>query len=649
VATHDPTADVCFSAGSELSTASAPTFVAPLGACWDGGLLRPGQRLGDFELVRLLGAGGFGRVFLARQISLDRLVALKVSVNRGHEARTLASLEHEHIVRVFAETVDRDRDLRLLCMQYVPGTTLRCVIEALARRGPQAWSGQAILEAVDELSTPALLVDAAAGRTREFLSRCDFIEAVCWLGACLAEALAHAHRQGVLHRDLKPANILLSSCGRPLLADFNIALDLGRASGKGGGNLLPERPEGCFAQKVPDPFGGTLAYMAPEHIDAFNLDEPTGPEVVDERSDIYSLGVVLFELLTGRSAFPRTAEALESAGSCSDALRRLAADRRLAVPSPRAIRAGTPGQLDRVIRRCLDPEPDGRYQSATELASALEGCRQLRRAKRDMPAAGALTRTTLRCPLFMGFALALFPHVLAAAVNIAYTTLRIAGDLTPSQRRASTQLAVVYNLVVFGACTLAAYWLVAPIRRTLRRLRAGDPVSDIEVAASRRRALALPLWGMLLSCLGWLPGGLVRPVLLDALAPPVSREIYDHCLLSFTIAGLIALTYNVYANQFLVLRFLYPKLWLDGQGWRPQARVDLAGLPGRLRLLQLLAGLVPLTGGLALLLAGDSAHPGSFRLLITALIILGMAGLGLAMHFSRHLSRVVAALTEPEM
>ena len=88
----------------------------------------PGESLHGFELIRELGRGSFARVFLARQTALDRLVALKVSPSRGQEARTLAGLEHDHIVRVFSEEIDTRRDLCLMCMQYVPGTTLSNVI-----------------------------------------------------------------------------------------------------------------------------------------------------------------------------------------------------------------------------------------------------------------------------------------------------------------------------------------------------------------------------------------------------------------------------------------------------------------------------------------------------------------------------------------
>src|SRR5262249_26611154 len=160
--------------------------------------------------------------------------------------------EHEHVVPVFAETVDEERGLRLLCMKFVPGTDLERLTRELGRLGPAGRSGQAILEAIDRLCRPQALFDPAALRGRGRLAHCDFAEAVCWLGARLAEALAHAHSRGVLHRDVKPANILLNRYGRPLLSDFNLALS--------------SRDE--FREET---FGGTLRYMAPEHLDAFNL------------------------------------------------------------------------------------------------------------------------------------------------------------------------------------------------------------------------------------------------------------------------------------------------------------------------------------------------------------------------------------------
>ena len=111
-------------------TGDAPSFHAP--AAPKKGRLGAGDKIDDFEIISVLGAGAFATVYLAREIPLDRQVALKVSANRGTEARTLAILEHEHIVRVFYERVRAQHDQRLLCMQYVNGTTLAKVIDGLA-------------------------------------------------------------------------------------------------------------------------------------------------------------------------------------------------------------------------------------------------------------------------------------------------------------------------------------------------------------------------------------------------------------------------------------------------------------------------------------------------------------------------------------
>ena len=126
----------------DASTVDAPPFPPPLrtlAVAPDIDAAEPpahqcGERVDDFELVRLLGAGSFGRVFLARQISLNRLVALKITAGQGDEARTLARLEHEHIVGVYSEIVKPQSGLRLLCMQYVPGTTLAHMIEVLQQQ-----------------------------------------------------------------------------------------------------------------------------------------------------------------------------------------------------------------------------------------------------------------------------------------------------------------------------------------------------------------------------------------------------------------------------------------------------------------------------------------------------------------------------------
>ena len=271
----------------------------------------------------------------------------------------MARLEHQHIVQVFSETVDPDFNQRLLCMQLVPGIGLDKLIGMLhARAGSEEqgarsqtghspalgspppacdWTGAELLELIDRSGSLPTALDPSALHDREALGKMDAVEATAWFGARLAEALDFAHRNGVLHRDIKPANILVNPYGRPMLADFNIS----------------SQPVGTEASGE-ELFGGTFAYMSPEHLDAFNPGDATGHEAVTARSDMYSLGLVLQQLFGG----PRRVSAVRSqsengrhaAGNVGRAPARL---RRSAIRA-HAERADDAGALDRPL---LGAEP----------------------------------------------------------------------------------------------------------------------------------------------------------------------------------------------------------------------------------------------------------------------------------------------------
>jgi serine/threonine protein kinase len=183
--------------------------------------------VGDFEIVSKLGEGSFGQVFLARQVSLGRYVALKVvrgqyAGDRG-EGQLLAGLEHDHIVKVFSAFADPASGMHGLCLQYVPGADLGVVIRRVYEGGRVPESGRALLAALDAARRGDPGFDPAALRDREALATDDFAQAVCRIGGRLAEALAFAHANGVLHCDIKPGNILLTPYGRPISTWRSIA------------------------------------------------------------------------------------------------------------------------------------------------------------------------------------------------------------------------------------------------------------------------------------------------------------------------------------------------------------------------------------------------------------------------------------------
>ena len=356
-----------------------------------------GETIADFELVEELGRGAFARVFLAKERELaDRPVALKVSKRGSREPQTLARLQHTHIVPVHSHRIDAATGLHLLCMPYFGRITLSRVLAD--PKVQTADSGAVLAEALDRLDSAGdLLVGSSAGRME--LSRRSYSRAIAWWCARLAEALAHAHDRGVLHRDIKPSNVLVTADGMPMLLDFNLARE-------------PLLEDGTAADTAT--LGGTIDYMAPEHLKA--LGEPSS-HAVDGRADIYGLGVMLYEAVTGHRPFssPRRGS------SVVEALMRAIDDRLRPLPRLRDRHPEIPPALEAVIRRCLAPLPPDRYQTAALLAADLQAVADdlpLRGTREPLPsrAAGWLRRRRRRLAMAAIILLAL-TAVAASVLN----------------------------------------------------------------------------------------------------------------------------------------------------------------------------------------------------------------------------------------
>jgi hypothetical protein len=161
-----------------------------------------GELLGDYQLQAELGSGALGRVFLASQPSLaDRRIVLKVTPCDGHEHLSLARLQHTHIVPLYAVQDFADRNLRVLCMPFVGGGSLSSILEALQKVPPALRTGQLLLNALDQAQAATMTMVPSEGPTRRFLARASYVEAMCWIGACLADALSYAHARQLLHLD----------------------------------------------------------------------------------------------------------------------------------------------------------------------------------------------------------------------------------------------------------------------------------------------------------------------------------------------------------------------------------------------------------------------------------------------------------------
>ena len=186
---------------------------------------------------------------------------------------------------------------------------------------------------------------------RQFLREANSIQASVWIIARLAEGLEHAHSRGLLHRDLKPSNILIAADGTPMLLDFNLS--------------TPRRAK-SHEESEKGMLGGTLPYMSPEHLDAFNPDGTTPPEAVDERSDIYSLGLILFETIAGEHPFHEPPAGMPMLKVIS-----FLSEQRKKAPLLRAVVPGAPWSLHSIVLKCLDPDPDRRYSRARDLSEDL--------------------------------------------------------------------------------------------------------------------------------------------------------------------------------------------------------------------------------------------------------------------------------------
>jgi serine/threonine protein kinase/Flp pilus assembly protein TadD len=291
-----------------------------------------GAMHGEYQLRAELGRGRSGVVFLATQPQLaDRPVVLKITPCDGQEHLQLARLQHTHIVPLYTAHDDAEQRLRSLCMPYFGGASLARILAFLKDRPVHQRRGADLLEAVDHLQADRALPGPMRGPARQLLERASYAQAVCWIGSCLADALHYAHQRGLVHLDLKPANVLLTGEGQPMLLDFHLA-----------------REPLVAGSVAHDGLGGTPDYMSPEQVRALAAaacGKPV-PAAVNDSSDIFSLGIVLYEALADALPPPTGATA------------------RLRNANP-----GVSAGLAAILARCLAAEPGARYPDAAAVAA----------------------------------------------------------------------------------------------------------------------------------------------------------------------------------------------------------------------------------------------------------------------------------------
>ncbi|HZY85306.1 MAG TPA: protein kinase [Gemmataceae bacterium] len=337
-----------------------------------------GDEVFHFRLRAELGRGAFARVFLAEQGDLaGRRVVIKCSTTEGTEPQTLAQLQHTNIVPIYSVHEDRQAGLRAVCMPYFGGASLAHVLQYLWTANARPTQGEELVRALEAVQSSAEREAAAeadrgkppasrqvrklhqsqvaAARSSgptplDLLRGLNYPRAAAWIVARLADGLQHAHQRGVLHHDIKPSNILLGTDGQPMLLDFNLA-------------RCAHDSQAQAAAVV----GGTVAYMAPEHLRALISKDPQVKQQVDQRSDVYSLGMVLYEFLTGQGPFAHKG----SYSALPVLIELMALERARTAVSARRKRPDVPWGLESIVRKCLAPDPRQRYQHAGHLATDL--------------------------------------------------------------------------------------------------------------------------------------------------------------------------------------------------------------------------------------------------------------------------------------
>lgn len=380
-----------------------------------------GRTLGQFEIIEEIGRGGMATVYRARQLSMGRVVAVKVLPRHlmhdpsfyerfEREVEVITQLEHPHILPIY--DYGQVDDIPYIAMRYLGGGSL----DQRLRRG---------LPALTEIIKPLRQI---------------------------AQALDHAHSQGIIHRDLKPGNIMLDEGGNAYLSDFGIARVLGSQL---TGSLIV----------------GTPAYMSPEQANGLPL---------DGRSDIYALGVVVFEMITGHGPF-------EAETPMAMLLKHLNEP----VPSLLGYRSDIAPQVDQVVQRATAKDPDERYPSATQMIDSLEAALQGRPV--DITPPPAPTRRAEPQPV---------PSPVPPAESPATSRAADQASTIIEARRSINPLLVIVGLILLAAVVIGALLL-------LNQPPAAPAVAVIPTAFPRASTINQPQYSLSIPD-EWIPSSIFR-------------------------------------------------------------------------------------------------------------------------------------------
>lgn len=497
-----------------------------------------GELVDDFYILKLLGKGAFAKVYLARQKSMQRLVALKASQRGSDEPQALSRLDHTNVVRVYDQRQLNEPTVFLLYMQYVAGGTLADCVKSINQHDPARWHGRLLLESIDRNLLEANQSSPEQSSVRQRIENLQWPEVVAWVGVQLSEGLGYAISMDVLHRDVKPANILLSSEGVPKLADFNVSTTDLQLGGR-----------------TEEFFGGSLAYMSPEQLQVADPGGTLSPEHLDGRSDLYSLGLTLWELWQGQRPWGGSVAAL----SLSEAIGAQQAMREQAIVPAQSVRTASERVLENVLRRLLAFDREHRPKSGREAAARFRLALHPQLAHRFEPSPQSLPGRLLAIPVLVIAALIIFgPNTAASIFNYLYNWSRMA-ELSPSIPQIEEDFVSVANWIngiVFPLGFVLFMAIMLPIRKILINSQKGIAATEPEIDR---------LWNVgnkatLICGILWAVSGLAFALIFRSMHAEFQLADAFHFFISLVLCGGVAWIYPYFGMTLLSVLVYYPKV-----------------------------------------------------------------------------------------
>lgn len=539
--------------------------------------------VGDFRIKRVLGQGGIATVYLARQLSLDRLVALKVSSCAVREAKIIASLENENIVKVYSQVSPFGKDQNAICMQYIRGSSLANLFPGIQDNPTSCPTGKEILRIIQD-NIVDKTIEVSTAKNRMFFSRLSYLDSILFITSQIAKALHFAHTQGILHLDVKPGNILLDNSGKPYLTDFNLSYD--------------------FKNHREAQRGGSGRYMSPEQRAVF---EGKSEIKLSPQSDIYSLGTVLKDF------------AVDNSTEVSE-------------------------EVIEIVDKATRNNPEERYESAIQLSKVLDALLDKRLLERSIPEKDWFLRVSTPFPYFaLTFCLVL-PSILGSSFDLLYLYYGWVAPATGELSETFLKLNLFVKPAIYLIGVTYWLWNLRQVKYLYTKLVKNE-LQSVEISHLRKLLLRLPSLATYIISIGWLTSSVAYPLIFNMVSKLEVIEA-AHIVTAFVFSWMACFSYTFILQEYLVLRLFFPAMVYQDKDQKYNWGLALLGINKHLKFVYRVAFSTPLIGAILLIWEhGDKAKLENFpmKIFILTCIAVGMFGGHLVLQYSNKISQTLKA------